>query len=100
MFHKLIWSERRESWSAAKLGLYWPEKYNQPGLNQNRVTFCLQHLILTGTYFILYDFLDHFKKDNRIFLQRSAFLDIINTIFGDQWPVSQLEKEAIILQVK
>ena len=57
-------------------------------------------MLLSGTYFILYDFLDHFKKDNRIFLQRSAFLDIINTIFGEQWPVSQLEKEAIIFQVK
>ena len=55
---------------------------------------------LSGTYFILYDFLDHFKKDNRIFLQRAAFLNIIDTIFGDQWPVSQLEKEAIIFQVK
>ena len=54
----------------------------------------------SGTYFILYEFLDHFKKDNPSFLKRSAFLDIIDTIFETQWPVTHLEKEAIIFQVK
>ena len=53
-----------------------------------------------GTFFILYDFIEHFKKDNPSFLQRSAFLDMIDTIFGSQWPVSQLEKDAIIFQVR
>lgn len=56
-------------------------------------------LFVAGTYFILYDFIDHFKKDNPSFLKRSAFLDIIDKIFADQWPVSQLEKDAIIFQV-
>ena len=52
-----------------------------------------------GTFFILYDFIEHFKKDNPSFLPRSAFLELIDTIFGSQWPVSQLEKDAIIFQV-
>ena len=57
------------------------------------------YMLLTGTFFILYDFIDHFKKDNPSFLQREAFLDIIDTIFASQWPVSQLEKDAFIFQV-
>lgn len=51
-----------------------------------------------GTFFILYDFIDYFKKDNPSFLPRAAFLEIIDSIFGSQWPVSQLEKDAIIFQ--
>jgi hypothetical protein len=54
----------------------------------------------SGTFFILYDFIKYFKKDNPSFLPRSDFLEIIDTIFGSQWPVSQLEKDAIIFQVK
>ena len=52
-----------------------------------------------GTFFILYDFIKYFKKDNPSFLPRKDFLEIIDTIFGTQWPVSQLEKDAIIFQV-
>ena len=54
----------------------------------------------SGTFFILYDFIKYFKKDNPSFLPRKDFLEIIDTIFGSQWPVSQLEKDAIIFQVK
>ena len=53
----------------------------------------------SGTFFILYDFIQYFKKDNPSFLPRSDFLEIIEKIFGEQWPVSQLEKDAIIFQV-
>ena len=70
--------------SAAKLVLYCPAN------NQLHV--------LAGTFFILYDFIEHFKKDNPSFLPRPAFLELIDTIFGSQWPVSQLEKDAIIFQ--
>ena len=49
---------------------------------------------------ILKQIIQYFKKDNPSFLQRSAFLDMIDTIFGSQWPVSQLEKDAIIFQVR
>ena len=56
-------------------------------------------LLISGTFFILYDFIEYFKKDNPSFLPRKAFLEIIDSIFGSQWPVSQLEKDAIIFQV-
>ncbi|XP_046404740.1 acetylcholinesterase-like isoform X2 [Ischnura elegans] len=48
-----------------------------------------------GTYFILYDFIEHFQKDGPSFLQRDKFLDIINKIFKER---TQLEKDAIIFQ--
>ncbi|KAI9554499.1 hypothetical protein GHT06_019772 [Daphnia sinensis] len=48
-----------------------------------------------GTYFILYDFIQYFKKDDPSVLEREKFLEIINTIFKT-W--SQLEREAIIFQ--
>ncbi len=51
----------------------------------------------TGTYFILYDFIQYFKKDDPSVLEREKFLEIINTIFKT-W--SQLEREAIIFQVR
>ena len=62
------------------------------------VTFKLTFHV-SGTFFILYDFIEYFKKDNPSFLPRAAFLEIIDSIFGSQWPVSQLEKDAIIFQV-
>ena len=49
-----------------------------------------------GTYFILYDFIQYFKKDDPSYLERGKFLEIINTIFKN-W--SPLEREAIIFQV-
>ncbi|KAG8276546.1 hypothetical protein J6590_063439 [Homalodisca vitripennis] len=49
----------------------------------------------TGTYFILYDFIDYFEKDGPSFLQRDKFLDIINTIFKN---FTRLERDAIIFQ--
>ncbi|XP_071449343.1 acetylcholinesterase-like [Hetaerina americana] len=48
-----------------------------------------------GTYFILYDFIEHFQKDGPSFLQRDKFLDIINKIFKER---TQLEKDAIVFQ--
>ncbi|XP_011255026.1 acetylcholinesterase [Camponotus floridanus] len=48
-----------------------------------------------GTYFILYDFIDFFEKDQASFLDRDKFLNIINTIFKN---MSQIEREAIIFQ--
>ncbi|EZA56450.1 Acetylcholinesterase [Ooceraea biroi] len=48
-----------------------------------------------GTYFILYDFIDFFEKDQASFLERDKFLSIINTIFKN---MSQIEREAIIFQ--
>ncbi|KAK8750435.1 hypothetical protein OTU49_014826 [Cherax quadricarinatus] len=48
-----------------------------------------------GTYFMLYDFLSYFNKDEATDLQRDKFLEIINEIFKD-W--SAIEKEAIIFQ--
>ena len=59
----------------------------------------LKFVSFPGTFFILYDFIQYFKKDNPSFLPRSDFLEIIEKIFGEQWPVSQLEKDAIIFQV-
>ncbi|XP_034939405.1 acetylcholinesterase isoform X1 [Chelonus insularis] len=48
-----------------------------------------------GTYFILYDFIDYFEKDQPSFLQREKFLSIINTIFKN---MSEVEREAIAFQ--
>ncbi|XP_037082184.1 acetylcholinesterase-like [Pollicipes pollicipes] len=48
-----------------------------------------------GTYFILYDFIQFFKKDDPSFLERSKFLEIIEAIFGS-W--EEMEKLAIIFQ--
>uniref|UniRef100_A0A0C9RFP3 Carboxylic ester hydrolase n=1 Tax=Fopius arisanus TaxID=64838 RepID=A0A0C9RFP3_9HYME len=49
-----------------------------------------------GTYFILYDFIDYFEKDEPSFLQRDKFLHIINTIFKN---MSEVEREAIAFQL-
>lgn len=51
----------------------------------------------TGTYFLLYDFIDYFDRDSPTQLSREKFLDIMNTIFGK---VSVPEREAIIFQVR
>ncbi|XP_066596786.1 acetylcholinesterase-like [Prorops nasuta] len=48
-----------------------------------------------GTYFILYDFMDFFEKDNAIVLDREKFENIINTIFKN---MSSVEREAILFQ--
>ncbi|CAD6202673.1 GSCOCT00009710001.2-RA-CDS [Cotesia congregata] len=48
-----------------------------------------------GTYFILYDFIDYFEKDQPSFLQREKFLSIINTIFKN---MTEVEREAIAFQ--
>jgi len=49
-----------------------------------------------GTYFILYDFIQYFKRDDTgSTLERDKFIEIVNTIF-QSW--SQLERDAIIFQ--
>ncbi|XP_063980243.1 acetylcholinesterase-like [Diachasmimorpha longicaudata] len=48
-----------------------------------------------GTYFILYDFIDYFDKDQPSSLERDKFLQIINTIFKN---MSEVEREAIAFQ--
>ena len=76
---------------------------NQRSPSDNQWPECWILLLMSssppGTFFILYDFIKYFKKDNPSFLPRKDFLEIIDTIFGTQWPVSQLEKDAIIFQV-
>lgn len=52
--------------------------------------------LFTGTYFLLYDFLDYFEKDGPSFLQRDKFLEIVDTIFKD---FSKIKREAIVFQV-
>jgi acetylcholinesterase len=54
-------------------------------------------MCVSGTYFILYDFLDYFEKDNPSFLKRDKYLEIINLIFKN---TTRLERDAIIFQVR
>lgn len=53
-------------------------------------------LPISGTYFLLYDFIDYFEKDAPTSLQRPKFLEIMNTIFNKH---SEPERETIIFQV-
>ncbi|XP_055380262.1 acetylcholinesterase [Condylostylus longicornis] len=48
-----------------------------------------------GTYFLLYDFIDYFDKDEATLLTRDKFIEIMNTIFNK---VTEPEREAIIFQ--
>ncbi|XP_049305382.1 acetylcholinesterase isoform X1 [Bactrocera dorsalis] len=48
-----------------------------------------------GTYFLLYDFIDYFDKDEATSLPRDKYLEIMNNIFGK---VTQAEREAIIFR--
>jgi hypothetical protein len=50
----------------------------------------------TGTYFLLYDFIDYFDRSLPTQLSREKFLYIMEQIFNK---VSQPEREAIIFQV-
>lgn len=52
--------------------------------------------LYSGTYFLLYDFIDYFEKDGPTSLPRSKFLEIMNTIFSKY---SEAERETIIFQV-
>jgi acetylcholinesterase len=54
-------------------------------------------MCVPGTYFILYDFLDYFEKDNPSFLKRDKYLEIVNLIFKN---TTRLERDAIIFQVR
>lgn len=53
-------------------------------------------LYFSGTYFLLYDFIDYFDKDDATALPRDKYLEIMNNIFGK---ATQAEREAIIFQV-
>lgn len=55
------------------------------------------NFVISGTYFLLYDFIDYFDRDSPTALPREKFVDIMNTIFSK---VSQPEREAIMFQVK
>ncbi|XP_013119080.1 acetylcholinesterase isoform X1 [Stomoxys calcitrans] len=48
-----------------------------------------------GTYFLLYDFIDYFDKDDATSLPRDKYLEIMNNIFNK---ATQAEREAIIFQ--
>ncbi|XP_073816147.1 acetylcholine esterase isoform X1 [Musca autumnalis] len=48
-----------------------------------------------GTYFLLYDFIDYFDKDDATSLPRDKYLEIMNNIFQK---ATQAEREAIIFQ--
>jgi len=54
------------------------------------------YLNFAGTYFLLYDFIDYFDKDDATALPRDKYLEIMNNIFGK---ATQAEREAIIFQV-
>lgn len=60
------------------------------------MTTILLNLIVSGTYFLLYDFIDFFEKDGPSFLQRDKYHDIIDTIFKN---MTRLERDAIVFQV-
>jgi len=49
-----------------------------------------------GNYWILYDFIQYFNKDEASFLDQDKFREIIDTIFKN---ASKLEKDAITFQV-
>lgn len=53
-------------------------------------------VVNTGTYFLLYDFIDYFEKDGPTALGRDKFLEIMNTIFNK---ATEAERETIIFQV-
>ncbi|XP_064091370.1 acetylcholinesterase-like [Macrobrachium nipponense] len=48
-----------------------------------------------GTFWIVYDYMKHFQKDEASYLERKEFLEIMNDIFKALTP---LEREAIIFQ--
>lgn len=52
--------------------------------------------LTSGTYFMLYDFLSYFDKDESTALTREQLLEIFNQIFKDWSPA---ERESIIFQV-
>lgn len=58
--------------------------------------FSLSLSLVAGTYFLLYDFIDYFDKDDATALPRDKYLEIMNNIFGK---ATQAEREAIIFQV-
>lgn len=53
--------------------------------------------LVSGTYFVLYDFIDQFDKDSASFLPREKFIQLINITFKDR---PQIEHDAIVFQVR
>jgi hypothetical protein len=53
--------------------------------------------LVSGTYFVLYDFIDQFDKDSASFLPREKFIQLINATFKDR---PQIEHDAIVFQVR
>lgn len=64
--------------------------------NWHILTLLLLLSTIAGTYFLLYDFIDYFDKDDATALPRDKYLEIMNNIFGK---ATQAEREAIIFQV-
>lgn len=64
--------------------------------NTKNVTKKSQLFAISGTYFLLYDFIDYFEKDAPTSLPRAKFLEIMSTIFNKH---SEPERETIIFQV-
>lgn len=62
----------------------------------NELLFCFIVVSCLGTYFLLYDFIDYFEKDQPTSLPRPKFLEIMNTIFNKH---TEPERETIIFQV-
>lgn len=60
------------------------------------IDFNMFFIFVSGTYFLLYDFIDYFDKDEATSLPRDKYLEIMNNIFGK---VTQAEREAIIFRV-
>lgn len=54
------------------------------------------NISITGTYFLLYDFIDYFEKDAATALPRDKFLEILNQIFNK---ATEPEREAIRFMV-
>lgn len=72
----------------------WVAKGREKESDQFYIYFALSPF--TGTYFLLYDFIDYFDRSLPTQLSKEKFLDIMNTIFNK---ASQPEREAIIFQV-
>lgn len=53
-------------------------------------------ILVAGSYFLLYDFIDYFSREAATSLSREKFLEIMKTIFVK---ATDSEREAIIFQV-
>lgn len=59
-------------------------------------SFFLSFSASTGTFFLLYDFIDYFQREASSPITREKFKEMVNAIFKN---FSQLEKDAVVYQV-